>query len=71
MTYRITKADLELRFEQYVSALNGLGMIPEGYRVVLSHGSKYNGIAYGINLAGTPVWDEETQRYDYPNGRRP
>lgn len=68
MSYRITKAALEQRFEQYVSALNGLGMIPEGYHVVLTHGSKTYGNAYRINLTGTPVWNEAWHRYDYPNG---
>ncbi len=68
MTYRITKAALEQRFENYVNALDCLGMIPEGYRVVLCHGSKTYGNAYRINLTGTPVWNEAWHRYDYPNG---
>jgi len=68
MTYRISKADLEQRFEQYVSALDRLDMIPEGYRVVLQHGSKSNGIAYRAWLTGVQVWNEAWHRYDYPNG---
>ena len=68
MSYRITKAALQERFEQYVSALDRLDMIPEGYRVVLQHGSNSNGIAYRAWLTGVRIWNEETQWYDFPNG---
>ena len=63
---RITTADLDRQHGQYVRALDDLGMIPDGYRVVLSHGSKYNGIAYRINLTGEVV--KVGTRYTFPNG---
>ena len=68
MSYKITTKDLERQHSQYVSALKDLGMLPEGYRIVLEHGSKTYGRAFRIALTGCAVWNEETQRYDYPNG---
>ena len=43
MSYKITTKDLERQHSQYVSALKDLGMLPEGYRIVLEHVSKLTG----------------------------
>ena len=65
MTDRITTKDLDRQHLQYVNALKDLGMLPDGYRIALS---KSGGCPYRIALTGCAVWNEETQRYDYPNG---
>jgi len=71
MTHRITTKDLDRQLEHYVGALIRLGMLPKGYRIVLSHGSKTYGIAFRINLTGEAVkvgGPNATVQYLYPNG---
>jgi hypothetical protein len=66
MRDRVTTKDLERQLEQYVGALKDLGMLRDGYRIVLSHGSKSNGIAFRINRTGECVMVDG--RYTWPNG---
>ena len=68
MSYKITTKDLDRQLSQYVNALKDLGMLPDGHRIVLDHGSKTYGRAFRIALTGEPVYNEEKGWYDYPNG---
>ena len=67
MSDRITNRDLEAMLGRYVRACEAHGLIPEGYRVGLDHGSKTYGRAFRVYLQGSPVHNEDGG-YDWPNG---
>lgn len=58
-----TVADVRDAFHRYESALRAYGLIPAGYRLVLSEGSKTYGNAFRVNLTGERAADGT-----YPNG---
>lgn len=62
----ITTKDLEAQFDRYARACDRLGLIPEGMRVGLDHGSKPAGVAFRVYLTGIPV--ETPDGWTYPNG---
>lgn len=73
MSDRITNRDLDNMLSHYEKACRDMGMIKDGYHVVLSHGSATYGRAFRINVTGdaVPVGDALRpggQRWDYPNG---
>jgi hypothetical protein len=61
---RITNEDLDNMLSHYVNACIDLGMLPDGYRVVLSHGG--SGRAFRIHLTGYPAKVDGV--WTYPNG---
>jgi hypothetical protein len=62
-TMKITTKDLEAQLARYVRACERLGLIPEGMRVGLDHGSKTYGRAFRVYLTGIRAEDGT-----YPNG---
>ena len=63
MTERITTRDLDGMLARYVRACERFGLIPDGYRVGLDHGSKYYGRAFRVYLVGIRAEDGS-----WPNG---
>jgi hypothetical protein len=66
MTNRITNQDLDNMLSHYQNAVDALGMLKDGYHIVLSHGSATDGRAFRINLTGDAV--KVGDRWTYPNG---
>ena len=64
MSDRITNQDLDNMLSHYQNALDALGMLKEGYHIVLSHGG--SGRAFRINLTGDAV--KVDGAWTYPNG---
>jgi hypothetical protein len=61
---RITNQDLDRMLDHYTKACSDLGMLPDGYHVVLSHGGSSR--AFRINLTGDAV--KVDGAWTYPNG---
>ena len=66
MSDRITNQDLDNMLSHYDKACRDMGMIKDGYHVVLSHGSATYGRAFRINVTGDAV--KVDGRWTYPNG---
>ena len=67
MTNPITKTELDRAFRRYVDACQTLGLIPDGFHVVMSTGSKLYGNAYRVALTGDRI-NDPTDGNHYPNG---
>jgi hypothetical protein len=52
MSRSVTIKDLEHMFEMYAAEVANAGGVPDGARLVLSHGSKTYGRAFRVHLTG-------------------
>jgi hypothetical protein len=62
------KKDIEREFGWYEYFQRELGLIPDGYRLILNHGNQSAGIAWKVALTGVAIQDPATGAYSYPNG---
>ena len=67
MTNTISITDVRGMFARYERANESAGLIPDGFHLVLSEGSKYYGNAYRVHLTGNRV-KLDNGRYEWPNG---
>ena len=63
----VTIADVRNMFARYQRANDAAELIPEGFHLVLTEGSKYYGNAYRVNLTGDIVKDANGHN-TWPNG---
>tara|TARA_R110000803_G_scaffold56935_2_gene114547 strand:- start:17157 stop:17462 length:306 start_codon:yes stop_codon:yes gene_type:complete len=52
MSYTVTTKDLDRIFEIYATEIAAAGGVPDGARLILSHGSQTYGRAFRVNLTG-------------------
>ena len=59
--------DLRITQQLYATTCEQLGLIPDGFHLVFSNGSKTNGNAYRVALVGKPVTNDDGTT-SWPNG---